>query len=326
MVALGCSGSDAATQPDAAPTSAVSSTAVPTTGSSPAGTPTSGSLELFEAACSGRIDVVDTGTIASPEITEASGLAASRVDPGAWWIHNDSGDSARLFAIDGTGELLARVSLVGAEARDWEDIAVGPPLQAGAATVYVGDTGDNAVMRDPASGRGTMRVFRFTEPVLDRDAAPQELSVTVDTLHLELPDAAHDVEALLVDPIDGDLVVVTKDWARTGSAQVFRAPAGLAAGSTTTLDAVGSVPLERGTLITAADVTADGALVALRSYGAVHLYRREGGEPLWSAFETAPCEGPVPPELQGESLGFELDGASYLTVSEGDHATLHRTG
>ena len=217
------------------------------------------------------------------------------------------------------------MQLLGAEARDWESIAVGPGAGPNESIVYVGDTGDNAVMRDPASGRGSFRVYRFAEPVIDRGAAPSESSVEVDTLTFEFPDGAHDVEALLVDPISDDLVVVTKDWQRTGSAEVFRADAAAAAGSTTTLESVGSVPLEPGTLVTAADVTRDGALVALRSYGAVHLYERADGEPLWSAFGTTPCEGPVPTELQGESLGFAPDGGWYLTVSEGEYSTLHRT-
>jgi hypothetical protein len=106
---------------------------------------------------------------------------------------------------------------------------------------------------------------------------------------------------------------------------VFRGDAAAEDGSTTELELVGSVPLEPGTLVTAADVTRDGSLVALRSYGAVHLYERPAGEPLWAAFETTPCEGPVPTEQQGESLGFAPDGSSYLTVSEGEQQTLHRT-
>ena len=31
-------------------------------------------------------------------------------------------------------------------------------------------------------------------------------------------------------------------------------------------------------------------------------------------------------ELQGESLAFAPDGSGYLTVSEGEYSTLHRTG
>ena len=305
----------------------------------PAGTPTE---ELIDSICTGAARIDDTGVIATPLIEEASGLAASRRNPGAWWIHNDSGDAARLFAVDPAGELLATVELEGVRARDWESIAVGPPVDGvpatgvppdstrsasgGTATIYLGDTGDNAVRSDPAAGRGSIRVHRFVEPAVDVSGRDQQLRTSVDTLVFELPDGPRDVEALLVDPIDGDLVVITKDWQRTGVAEVYTAAADAPAGSTTTLERVGSVTLTPGTLVTAADVTPDGSVVALRSYGAVDLYERPEGEPLWAAFESVPCEGPVPSEFQGESLGFDLDGGSYLTVSEGRGQTLHRTG
>ena len=326
LVASSCSGGDGAED-----TSTSTSTSTSRPGSSePAPDPTapgtsSGPAALFESVCDATATIEDVGRLESPEITEASGLSGSWVNEEAWWVHNDSGDAARIFLVAGDGTQLATVALDGAEARDWESIAVGPGAAPDRAVVYVGDTGDNAVMRDPAGGRGSIRVYRFEEPEIDLSAAPTETSAQVDTLTFEFPGGAHDVEALLIDPLDGDLVVVTKDWQRTGAAQVFRGDADAAPGSTTPLEQVGQVPLEPGTLVTAADVTTDGALVALRSYGAVHLYLRPAGEPLWAAFETAPCEGPVPTELQGESLGFALDGASYLTVSEGEHAALHRT-
>ena len=334
LLAGACSGGDSDRADTSTSTSASGATSQPSTSagstgsqdSGASGSAAAGSSALFAAVCEATATITDVGELQSAEITEASGLAASWANDDAWWIHNDSGDAPRIFLISGDGALRSTVQLNGAEARDWESIAVGPADRPLGSTVYVGDTGDNAVMRDPASGRGSFRVYRFDEPTIDRGSVPSESSVDVDTLTFEFPDGAHDVEALLVDPIDNDLVVITKDWQRTGSAQVFRADAEVAAGSTTTLEAVGSVPLEPGTLVTAADVTSDGSLVALRSYGAVHLYERAAGEPLWTAFESAPCEGPVPTERQGESLAFAPDGRWYLTVSEGEQSTLHRTG
>lgn len=333
VVAAGCSGSDSDRADTSTSTSASGATSEPTTSGAATGGSSGGasgpstdkSVALFAAICEATATITDAGELQSPEITEASGLSASWANDDAWWVHNDSGDAPRIFLISGDGALLSTVTLDGAEERDWESIAVGPGARPLDSIVYVGDTGDNAVMRDPASGRGSIRVYRFDEPQIDPAAAPSETSVSVDTLTFEFPDGAHDVEALLIDPLLDDLVVITKDWQRTGSAQVFRGAADAPAGSTTTLEAVGSVPLEPGTLVTAADVTTDGGLVALRSYGAVHLYERPDGEPLWSAFETTPCEGPVPTELQGEALGFAVDGGSYLTVSEGEFSMLHRT-
>jgi hypothetical protein len=292
---------------------------------------------LIDALCGGAPSITDAGRIESPEIDEASGLVASWTGTGAgadgvWWVHNDSGDAARLFAVDGTGHLLATVELTGVEARDWEDIAIGPPARPGGpAQLYVGDIGNNAAMTDDPSARTSVRIHRLDEPEVPTtpsgDGSAPVLRAPVSTFTLRYPDRPYDAEALLVDPVDGDLYLVTKDWTLTGTSQVFTVPdvAAIGDGASVEMTPVGTVPLESGTLVTAADITRDGSLVALRSYGAVDVYRRPEGEPVSAAFGTAPCGGPVPTEIQGESLGFAPDGGSYLTVSEGEHPVLHRT-
>lgn len=325
LVALGCSSSDGEGTATTARASdpATSSTAAP---SSEAPTPAE---SLLDSICTGAPRITDSGTITSSAITEASGLVASRTHPGVWWVHNDSGDAPTIYAIDDRGELLDTVALAGATARDWEDIAIGPGAGPDDPEVlYVGDIGDNAMLKDDVdAARKSLVVYRLDEPEVDPAAAAGTArpAVAVDALTFVYPDGPHDAEAMLVDPIDGDLLLVTKDWARLTESQVYRAPAGLADGSTTTLEHVGSVTLDPGTLVTGADVSPDGSLVALRSYGAVDVYARPAGEPLWAAFDQTPCAGPVPTETQGEAIGFAADGGSYLTVSEGEQPVLHRT-
>ena len=59
------------------------------------------------------------GKVEHQAITEASGLVVTD----SWlWIHNDSGDSATLYAVDKEGEKRATSSIEGAFARDWEDM------------------------------------------------------------------------------------------------------------------------------------------------------------------------------------------------------------
>lgn len=41
-----------------------------------------------------------------PEVDEASGLTQSRTDPNVLWLHNDSGDRPRIFAITPAGDML----------------------------------------------------------------------------------------------------------------------------------------------------------------------------------------------------------------------------
>ena len=48
----------------------------------------------------------DAATVTHPPLNELSGIARSRAYPGIWWVHNDSGDEPRLFAIDAGGKLV----------------------------------------------------------------------------------------------------------------------------------------------------------------------------------------------------------------------------
>src|SRR3546814_7104331 len=61
--------------------------------------------------------------VVDPDIAELSGCARSLTVPQRLWVHNDSGNPSRLFAIDLQGQVQQRVEIDGAEARDWEDIA-----------------------------------------------------------------------------------------------------------------------------------------------------------------------------------------------------------
>ena len=84
--------------------------------------------------------------------------------------------------------------------------------------------------------------------------------------------------------------------------------------------------LPPSTLVTGGDVSADGTVVALRTYDGVRLYRRPAGEPLWKAFASTPCTVTIVGEKQGEAVGFAPDGRSLVTISEGKQPVLHRTG
>jgi hypothetical protein len=282
---------------------------------------------VLDAACAKTLVASTSPTVSSDAISEASGIAASRRVDGVWWVHNDSGDTARVFAIGSNGQTLGEYALSGASAVDWEDIAVGPGPSAGVSYLYVGDIGDNS------ASRSSVQVYRVAEPLVD-PVTPLTSPATltgVDALDLRYPDGARDAEALIVDPSSGELFVVTKDLVG-GVAQVYRAPASLAAGSTTVLSHVATVSLGGWQGVTGADVTPAGDVVALRTYLGVFLFPRSPGTPLAQGFSQASCAGAAPSfgntsstsEPQGEAVGFTLDGRGYVTVSEGSHPPLHR--
>jgi hypothetical protein len=280
---------------------------------------------VLAAACAHTLVGSTPGIVASNDIAEASGVAASRRVNDVWWVHNDSGDTNRVFAISTAGQTLGVYTLTGAVAHDWEDIAVGPGPTAGASYLYVGDIGDNA------ASRASVQVYRVPEPLVNPaspSSTPQALS-DVATLDLRYPDGAHDAEALFVDPTTRDVFIVTKDLGG-GVAGVYRAPAPVAGPATMSKVATVSLGALQG--VTAADITPAGDVIALRTYLSVFLYPRASGSTVAQAFSQSSCAGAAPPvnggwpasEPQGEALGFTRDGRGYVTLSEGVHTPIHR--
>ena len=86
----------------------------------------------------------EIGRIAHPQLTESSGLAASRQYPDIFWTHSD-GERATLYAIKRDGSTVGEFTVQGAVFKDWEDIALGPENQ-----LYLADTGNNKRKRPEA--------------------------------------------------------------------------------------------------------------------------------------------------------------------------------
>jgi 5'/3'-nucleotidase SurE len=285
--------------------------------------------ELQSSAVCTRMSVATgpTPTLQAPELTEVSGVVASRVHRRVLWVHNDSGGEAAAYAISPQGEALGVYPVEGATATDWEDIAVGPGPQRGTSYLYLGDIGDNASSRDPIT------VYRVAEPTTAPDGTGATLSGT-ETFSLRYPGGPVDAEALLVDPRSGDLFVVDKEYT-TSVGKVFRAAKSqLVDGADVTMKEVASFTLSPddanfgsglpGTLITGADVSPDGSIVLVRTYRRVLAFARPKGGTLAEAFTVDPCPAPQVNEPQGEAVGFEAFGRAYYTISEGEHAPINR--
>jgi hypothetical protein len=254
------------------------------------------------------------GTVADPALTEISGVVQSHDHPGTLWVHNDSGDTARVFALDDTGATQRQYTLPDANAVDWEEIARSPGVNDERDSLYVGDIGDNGRERDDVT------IYAFEEP----DPATETTTGPVQEQRLLYPDAPHDAEAMFVDPVTRDLFIVTKEL--SGQSVVMRKAGGLLSGQPT-LDAVATLDLGVGQLVTAADIAADGSAVVLRTYGAAFVFERNVGEDLSLAFGREPCRAPVATEQQGEAIAIDPDGSGYLTISEGTNpAIFHVAG
>jgi hypothetical protein len=284
----------------ATPDTAVVDTAIADTKTTPDAPPTCG--------CTAYTDATSAGTISGAPITEISGLALSRVNAGVIWTHNDSGDSARVFALDTKGAYLGQLTVTGATAVDWEDIAVGPCP--GGSCIYVGDFGDNGMSRTNDA------LYRIVEPKID--AAPfATKSVSADKIPFEYPDGQWNAEALLIHPTTGEIVIVTKG----ASPGVYRFPATLTAGTKVTLTKV-SVPAGLDGVVTGGDVSPCGDRALLRTYSSLFEYRIDT---LGAGLATMPVKVPVGKEGQGEAVTYRADGRGYFTASEGASVALFAT-
>jgi hypothetical protein len=249
---------------------------------------------------SASADPVRRCTVEDPRLLELSGLAVA--PSGDVWAMADSGRQVRLQRVDlGTCDIV-ETRTADIDPLDAEDLALGPD-----GTFWVADTGDNNRRRDTVAliavpARGEPRLHRLT-----------------------YPDGAHDAEAVLVGA-DGVPVIVTKEV--LGSAGVYRPAGPLAEPGPTPLTRVGTVVLPRsdssggpiGDLgsytVTGGATSADGSVVALRTYTDAWLYRMpQGSADVVAALDGVPTRVALPDEPQGEALAFLPDG-TLLSGSE----------
>ncbi len=261
-------------------------------------------------------------TLSDPRLTEASGLAFGHRSPSVLYLHNDSGDSARFFAVDAvTGRTRAVCDVPGARNVDWEDLGTAPDRR-GVASVWLADIGDND------SQRPEIAIYRVDEPVIG--AAPEIVTAAPDRWRLRYPDGPHDAESMIVDPVRHRLYLVTKSL--FGHSEVFSVPpspdpqrvqpmtkiASLSFGLTGT---PGGPNIVGQLTATGASMSPDGAVLAIRTYTDAYLWPVTGGD-LALALRQAPVRLPLPAQPQGEAVAV---GNGFLLIgSEGAASAVYR--
>lgn len=86
------------------------------------------------------------------KIRETSGIVESRIRPGTFWAHPDSGNPPRLVAFDLTGKIIATVA-IDAPNVDWEDITADD-----SGHLYIGDIGNFR------GWLGVRQIYKIKEP------------------------------------------------------------------------------------------------------------------------------------------------------------------
>jgi len=260
-----------------------------------------------------RVELLDSAALAAPRLVESSGVAPSRLVPGVYWTHNDSGDRPFLYATDPTGNDLGRVRVIGGNARDWEDLAAAPCFVAPGRCLYVADIGDNARKRP------YVVLYRVPEPIPPSGSADTLRSVAVlDSIVLRYPGRPHDAEALAITSW-GEILLVTKDRFRLPV--IFRARANGPAAQT--LDSIAVLPIRSsllsGRLVTGAAVSPGDSLLVVRTYVSLHFLRLSRSAP--PALLGGGRGVAIPfVEAQGEAVAFESADRLVLTSEQGTSA------
>ncbi|MBS1660711.1 MAG: hypothetical protein JST68_06630 [Bacteroidetes bacterium] len=263
-------------------------------------------------------------TIADARLAELSGLAVSPANPGMVYVHNDSGDSSRFFALSPGGRTRATVYFNGDPAVkpygvvDCEDMALAKG-QDGQFYVFMGDIGDNDAVRK------YIRIYRVKEPDLSKQDTvhPPTIYLASESLTLRYPDGARDAETLMADPVDRLLYIVSK---REDSVAVYSTPLDFKAGDTVTLTRQTRLFFPGSGVakwVTGGSIAHDGSQILLKTYSQVYYWKRGSATSVWKAMQSSFRSLPYTPEPQGEAIGFTVDGKGYYTVSEGKNPTLY---
>lgn len=257
-------------------------------------------------------------TIKDNAISESSGLTASRLTPGAYWTHNDSGDGPFIYAFNTSGATLAVFRVAGAKARDWEDMASGPGPQRDKSYLYLGDIGDNNGVRPE------IVVYRVLEPAMVKSTKTRPATTApAEAIRLRYPDGSHDAETLLVHPTSGNIYIVTK--VTMVNAVVYEAAAPFSAKQPITMRRIGElrVPSLFGGILTGGSISPDGRRVALCDYfQGYELVLPAGAKDFNDIWKQKVANFDIGKREQGEAITYRLDGKALLATSEGKQTPL----
>ena len=256
--------------------------------------------------------VQELARIPNPEINEISGVASSYHNPGTFWVHNDSGDTPRIFLVDQTGTTLTQGTVTGASANDWEDIA---SFQLnGKNYLIIADIGDNA------SARTQYSLYIIEEPNYSSSGANPSSYPIQRRINFTYDTGAQNCESLAVDVQSGKILLVSKT-SYGGSLKiryVHELPLSVDSGTVTL---VAQKIQEFGTIAeatTGMDISNNGR------YAIIHTvldgnfeFTRNTGETWATAFAKEPRRIGIPEDRGFEAVCYGTNGIDFYLMKEG---------
>lgn len=225
---------------------------------------------------SAPVKLVPCGQVTSELIPEPSGIVKSQKYSGLYWVHNDKGNKARLFAITAKGELIKPAGVLGydgiqiknADNVDWEDITCDDQ-----GFLYLADMGNKN------SDRRDLAIYKVAEP------DPQsETSVKFEAKYpvyypdqKAFPPASGNYNCESMFWSEGNLFVLTKHETDANT-RLYRLDS-LRTDKPNGLTYIGTYPA--GGKVTGADCSQDGKKLAVITYNEVRIYQTESTGKNW---------------------------------------------
>lgn len=245
------------------------------------------------------------GRIDSALVSECSGLVQSLRYPGVFWALGDSGAGAVIVPVRADGRLApgwkGPVRVEGCKNYDWEDLALD-----GRGNLIIADVGNN-------NGRRQQLMLHFVrEPKPGVSTVRPDRTVRVHYADQQAASADYDCEAVFC--VDDRIFLLTKR--RSDARTVLYLLSGDSPHHSNPLRRVGSFDI--GGLVTAADVSPNGKLVAVLTYTAVWVfdYEPRRGDIFAGRIRRKPFFA-----WQGEALAF--DGNDSLVVANEQGQLFH---
>ncbi|TWH99052.1 hypothetical protein IP90_03231 [Luteimonas cucumeris] len=257
------------------------------------------------------------GLLLDSQLDEISGLAASHRHDEVLWLLDDGGNPARLFAISPRGRKLATLKVEGVLKTDWEDLAAFD--LDGRHYLLIADTGDNGGLRK------TLQLHVVEEPDRIKDGALQPAW----SIAFRWPDGPRDVEAVAVDPVRGEILLVSK---KRQPPELFMLPLRPGNDKLQTARRIGQlagVPqpsaadkrenaalARRRSQVTSAALSPDRRTLAVMTYRDLLLYPRRGDEDWGQAVARKPQRHELPWLPQPEALDWARHGRGLYATGE----------
>ncbi len=255
------------------------------------------------------------GKIESSEITESSGIVASRCNENVLWTHNDSGDDAYIFAFDVKGKRLGTWKVSGAKNIDWEDMATRKD-KSGACFLYIADFGNNK------RTRGEFTIYRVKEPTVSDENKSSSKKNPIETeaaeaIKFTYPETRHDAETLMTHPETGDIYIISKRL--SGAAGVYKLKANYDLEKTNAIEKIAdlSVPATPNGFLTGGDISPDGKRAVVCDYfNAYEIILPEKAKNFDEIWKQEPKVIELGKRDIGEAVGYAADGKSIFATSE----------